>query len=157
MLTSGMRSTRKALSLTILAIALILGGVSCDSSAKNQQPEPLTITCHVFYRDSQAVPPGPESTLTMNQHGDRQVAQFDTLEFATHYHDDQFEGRSLAIAVDAADNGQQVARHLYQMDRQQGTRNQFVGGHGFTGLAYVYHPTTAAELQYFCDVQSSTQ
>ena len=141
------------LNLTLLLIGLILVSVSCRSPAGNQQTEPLTIICHVFYRDSQAVPPEPESTLTLAQHGDQQIAQFDTLEFSAQFHDDEFEGRSLTIAVDAADSGQQVTRQLYQMDRQQGTRNQFQGGHGFTGLAYVYHPTTDAELQYFCDVQ----
>lgn len=71
-----------------------------------------------------------------------------------HYQDDQFEGRTLVIAVNAVDTERQLNGQLYQMDRQQGTRNQFVGGHGFTGLAYVYHPESQAELQYFCDVQS---
>lgn len=153
MLKSKLSLQRKLLSLTILAIALILGGVGCNPSDENQQTEPITVTCHVFYRESQAVPPGPESTLMLSQHGDRQVAQFDTLEFSARYFDDQIEGRSLIIDVNAVDSGQQVARQLFQMDRQQGTRNQFVGGHGFTGLGYVYHPTTEAELQYFCDVQ----
>jgi hypothetical protein len=115
---------------------------------------PASIACHVFYRDSQAVPPGPESTLILNQHGDRKSANFEEMEFSTRYHDDQFEGRSLFIAINTADGGQQLSGQLYQMDRQQGTRNQFQGGHGFTGLAYVYHPTPGAELQYFCDVQS---
>lgn len=149
----GMRNERKILSLTILAIGLILGGISCRLPGGDQPIEPITVTCHVFYRASPAVPLEPGSTLTLDQHGDRQVAQFDTLEFIVQYYDDQFEGRSLVITVNAADSGQPVARQLYQMDRQQGVRNQFVGGHGFTGLVYVYH-TTEAEMQYFCDVQS---
>ena len=29
-------------------------------------------------------------------------------------------------------------------------RAQFSGDHGFTGLSYVYHPTSGAELQFTC-------
>ncbi len=145
----------KILSLTILLIGLMLGGVGCRSTAGNQQAEPISVSCHAFYRDSQAEALGPESTLTFSRHGDRQIAQFEMLEFSAQYDDDRFEGRSLIIAINAADSGQQVARQLYQLDSQQGTSNQFMGGHGFSGLAYVYHPTTDAELQYFCDVQSA--
>lgn len=43
---------------------------------------------------------------------------------------------------------------LYQMPRTEPIRNQFVGDHGFTGLNYVYHPTTRAEMQYLCLARS---
>jgi hypothetical protein len=33
-----------------------------------------------------------------------------------------------------------------------GLRDQFIGGHGFTGLAYVFHPASGGEIQYFCGV-----
>lgn len=144
--------------LAILLAALILWGMGCRSPLDdNGSPPvaPVTITCHLFYRDSQAVPPGPETTLILKQHGDRESASFEMMEFSVRYLDDQFEGRSLFIAVNDADGGQQLSGQLYQMDRQQGTQNQFQGGHGFTGLAYIYHPDTGAELQYFCEVQSS--
>ena len=140
--------------LTICLIGLMLWGAGRRAASEPPEPQPVTIVCHLFYRDSPAVPPGPESTLTLTPPTDRQSARFETLEFSAQYQDDPFEGRSLFIAVTAVDSNQQLTGQLYQMDRQQGTRNQFQGGHGFTGLAYVYHPSSA-ELQYFCDSQTT--
>jgi hypothetical protein len=39
------------------------------------------------------------------------------------------------------------------MFQSKGLVNQFIGGHGFTGLVYVYHPSSDAELQYFCETR----
>lgn len=66
--------------------------------------------------------------------------------------DSDFEGQSISISVqptdldgDVADGGVTV---LYQLD---GTpRNEFVGGHGFTGLHYVRHPQQDNTFQFFC-------
>jgi hypothetical protein len=41
-------------------------------------------------------------------------------------------------------------QQLYQFIPEAELRDQFAGGHGFTGLTYVHHPTSSAELQYFC-------
>lgn len=153
----GKRKLLQKLAVITLLVGLIILGVGCRSSANtgsSQQVEPASITCHVFYRNSSAEPLGPESAITLSQHNDRESARFEQLDFSAHYQDDQFEGRSLFITVSAEDTGQQLNGQLYQMDRQLGIRNQFVGGHGFTGLVYVYHPESRAELQYFCNVQS---
>jgi hypothetical protein len=52
--------------------------------------------------------------------------------------------------VSNAANGAELARGLYQLDPVGGLDDQFIGGHGFTGLAYVFHPDSGAEIQYFC-------
>jgi hypothetical protein len=40
---------------------------------------------------------------------------------------------------------------LYQLPLDSGPQNQFVGGHGFTGLNYSYAPGSTAELQFWCE------
>jgi len=66
---------------------------------------------------------------------------------------DEFEGQSLSIAISNMQNQQELSRSLYQIDQAKGLANQFIGGHGFTGLIYVFHPSSDAELQYFCEVR----
>jgi len=73
--------------------------------------------------------------------------------FQARFQDDQFEGRALSIAVTNLETGAEISRQLYQFDPQNPPENQFIGGHGFTGLHYVYHPGSEAEMQYFCSVR----
>ena len=73
--------------------------------------------------------------------------------FEAHFQDDEYEGRALSIAVIDLDKGSDISRQLYQFDRQNPVENQFVGGHGFTGLNYTFQPGTTAEMQFFCSVQ----
>jgi hypothetical protein len=39
---------------------------------------------------------------------------------------------------------------LYQFEPDSGPQNQFVGGHGFTGLNAAYQASSGAELKYWC-------
>jgi hypothetical protein len=50
------------------------------------------------------------------------------------------------------DTGAEISRQLFQFDPQNPLENQFIGGHGFTGLNYLFHPDSAAEMQFFCGV-----
>ncbi len=72
------------------------------------------------------------------------------MEFSAQYLGDQFEGPSLSISVVALDTGDEIVRQLYQIDQQKGLVNQFIGGHGFTGLWSMFTTSSTAELQYFC-------
>ena len=116
---------------------------------------PETIVCQLFYRPSprQAF---DETTLTLPTTGDRQSLDFTDLRFEAVTVADIGEGKSLAIAVTDLETGREVARTLYQFDPQQGLIDQFIGGHGFTGLAYVFHPISDAEIQYFCQASPSS-
>jgi hypothetical protein len=67
--------------------------------------------------------------------------------------DDPGEGPSLALATVDVATGREIARQLYQIDRAKGLANQFIGGHGFTGLQYVFNSSSTAELQYFCSAK----
>ena len=110
---------------------------------------PVSVDCQVFYRASMA-DSFSESTVALANGGDHGIAEHDDLRFDAQYWDDEYEGQSLSIYVTDPDTGEELVRQLYQIDRAKGLTNQFVGGHGFTGLIYVYHPRSTAEMQYFC-------
>jgi hypothetical protein len=110
---------------------------------------PDTVFCEVYYRPAAGTPLGG-TTLTLSTAGDREMLDFDDLRFEATLLSDAGEGQSLSIAVTDRIAEAELTRGLYQFDPQQGLADQFVGGHGFTGLAYVYHPTSTSELQYFC-------
>ena len=44
-----------------------------------------------------------------------------------------------------------LVSHLFQLPPDAGPTDQFVGGHGFTGLTSAYDPVSGAELQYWCE------
>lgn len=60
-----------------------------------------------------------------------------------------------ASASPGTSTGDTVVLHttLYQLPLDSGPQNQFIGGHGFTGLNYSYAPASGAELQYWCVAQ----
>jgi hypothetical protein len=91
--------------------------------------------------------------MTLSMDGDLEFIQFDNLEFRVQTFADQFEGQSLSISITDLDNRVELNRYLYQLDRSKGLVNQFIGGHGFTGLNYVFHPNGESEMQFFCSVR----
>ncbi|HUV93017.1 MAG TPA: hypothetical protein VMV80_08020 [Anaerolineales bacterium] len=46
-----------------------------------------------------------------------------------------------------------LSLHALSLPIDSGPQNQFIGGHGFTGLNYSYQPDSGAELQYWCAVK----
>lgn len=138
--------------LLIGVTVLSVGYSPSPEEAGGQSVVPVSIDCRVFYRPS-VTESLSESAITLKTNGDHEVIEFDDMEFSAQYWDDQFEGRSLLISVASPDTGNEVVRQLYQMDRGKSLINQFIGGHGFTGLIYVYHPSSTAELQYFCETR----
>ena len=153
----------KRLCLRLLLLVVLGLTVGCFSPAgpvgEGGGPEAapgsaeLTIECHVFYRASPSESLSEDSPLTFTSGGDQGRVLFDDLAFQATYNDDEFEGRSFLISVEDPGSGDQVVRQLYQIDRGEKLENQFVGGHGFTGLAYVYHRASGAEMQYFCQAR----
>ena len=131
---------------------LLVGCSPSPEEAGGQSVVPVSIDCRVFYRPS-VTETLSESAVTLTTSGDHEIIEFDDMEFSAQYWDDQFEGRSLLISVASPDTGDEVVRQLYQMDRGKSLINQFIGGHGFTGLIYVYHPSSPAELQCFCEAR----
>ena len=146
-------SKRLVLAGLLIGVTVLLVGCSpSPEEAGGQSVVPVSIDCRVFYRPS-VTESLSESAITLTTSGDHEIIEFDDMEFNAQYWDDQFEGRSLLISVASPDTGDEVVRQLYQMDRGKSLINQFIGGHGFTGLIYVYHPSSTAELQCFCEAR----
>ena len=147
-------SKRLVLAGLLIGVTVLLVGCSpSPEEAGGQSVVPVSIDCRVFYRPSVTETLSGESAVTLTTSGDHEIIEFDDMEFSAQYWDDQFEGRSLVISVASPDTGDEVVRQLYQMDRGKSLINQFIGGHGFTGLIYVYHPSSTAELQCFCEAR----
>ena len=138
-----------------LLLALLLAGCSPTgpgSSASSQDATPLI--CEVFYRPDagQSLEAAPQITLDGNAPWEHEFAD---MFFEAWYQDDRFEGRALSIVVSVLETGAEITRQLYQFDPQNPLQNQFIGGHGFTGLIYIFHPDSNAEMQYFCGVKGA--
>ena len=111
-----------------------------------------SINCHAFYRltPGEGLTEAPNMALSME--GDLEFIKFENMEIRAQTFADQFEGQSLSIAITNLDDNTELNRYLYQLDQSKGLSNQFIGGHGFTGLNYIFHPVGEAEMQFFCDV-----
>ena len=145
---------KRSIWMGLLAAVVVLV-VACRPSPEGSgagSAAPVSIECQVFYRAAMGES-FAESSVTLAAGGDRGAVEHDDLRFDAQYRADEYEGHALSISVTDQDGGEELVRQLYQIDRAKGLVNQFVGGHGFTGLVYVYHPGSAAEMQYFCLVR----
>jgi hypothetical protein len=135
----------------IILVAMTGCGTPAEETGGQAEGIPAFITCEVYYR------PAPSasldgSTFSLSTAGDQETLSFETMTFAATTISDAGEGQSLSIVVTETTSGAELTRGLYQFDPVGGLRDQFIGGHGFTGLAYVFHPASGGEIQYFCGV-----
>jgi hypothetical protein len=140
--------------ITLLLLPLTLLGCSSaalDSDGTSGIPE--AVVCETFYRPGPGQPlaTAPPISLEGNQ---RRGETFAAMAFEAFYQEDEFEGRALSVVVMDLETGREISRQLYQFDPQNPPENQFIGGHGFTGLNYVFQSGSNAELQYFCSIKS---
>lgn len=144
--------------LVLLLAVLALFGCSSAQPAPPATPQAgdeqaaaaLAIDCHVAYRSSVTLDIERSGDLPLTKDEGERTVTFNDLEFFAQYWDEEFESRALRIAVRTVETGNELVAQLYQMDRTKPLINQFPGDHGFTGLGYVYHPESGAELQYWC-------
>lgn len=135
-----------------LAGAVLAGAVMAGCTAAPGRL-PAEVTCEASYRPSVTAPAQESKTLRLvpEQNGDGATVKFQDLSLKAVYVVPPTEAPALSVSVASAD-GKAVASSLYQLQRERRTVNQFAGGHGFTGLVYVYAPASEAELQYYCNV-----
>ena len=140
--------------LNCLLICTLLGLAGCGPTLTQQAPSEEAATlqaidCHTAYRQSVTVPPEREETLTLTSTSGEQNIAFADLVFHAHYWGDEpgGEGPALRLAVTTVGATEELATTLYQLPTDAPPHNQFSGGHGFTGLSYVYHPNSRAEIQ----------
>jgi len=144
--------------VSVIKILFITALFCSGCSSPETAPEATTagagsIVCEVFYRSSDGGGVDTQPLLTFSEGNDLKVFEFETMTIAASFQDDAYEGRSLSIAVTNLENGSEIFRQLYQFDPKNPVENQFVGGHGFTGLNYIFHPDSSAEIQYFCSLK----
>lgn len=130
----------------VLVLAACGGGGETAVPAKAQQ-----ISCTAAYRSSVQVGIEREETLTFTDADAEQSVAFADLIFHAAYHTGAADNeRNLRVWVTDS-NDDLLHATLYQLETSSGPQNQFVGGHGFTGLTYSYHPTSGAEMQFWCE------
>ena len=112
-----------------------------------------TIVCEVFYRPDAGVGLETAPLITFSGGNESKSHQFETMSLEARFQDDEFEGRALSIAVSDLESKEEITRQLFQFDPQNPVENQFIGGHGFTGLNYVFQAGSSAEIQYFCSLK----
>ena len=111
----------------------------------------LTVECTTAYRDEAREPLSTE-VVTLSAVTPEVEIELGTLRFGAIYFSGERsgEGRFLKVFLTTPD-GEPLSEHLYQMSKFELPSNEFHGGHGFTGLAYVYDPSSQTEVQYWCN------
>lgn len=133
----------------IILVAMTGCGTSADETGGQAEGIPASITCEVYYRPA-ASASLDGSTFSLSTAGDQESLTFEDMAFVATSISDAGEGQSLSIVVSDTSTGAELTRGLYQFDPEGGLGDQFIGGHGFTGLAYVFHPASDGEIQYYC-------
>jgi hypothetical protein len=141
---------RKVIGLLFVLMMVACGNTSDTPDTPDAKAE--MIVCTAAYRSSVSSPIEREESLTFEDADAEQSLTFADLVFYAAY--DAGEGdneRTLRTWVMAINGSITYNSQLYQLSLDSGPENQFIGGHGFTGLNYTYHPTSAAELQFWCE------
>lgn len=133
----------------LLILGLLLA--ACGGGVETAVPRAETITCNAAYRSGVSVPIEREESFSLGDEDSRNTITFSDLAFHAQYSSGELDReRALRLWVTESGETAELTSQLYQLPLDSGPVNQFVGGHGFTGLNYVYHPTTGAELQFWC-------
>ena len=134
-----------------LFILLGLLLAACQGAGETAVPRAESITCNTAYRSGVSVPIESEDTVSFSDEDSQQTLEYTDLVFHAQYSSGKFDHeRALILRVTEPEETAALISQLYQLTADSGPQNQFIGGHGFTGLNYVYHPTTGAELQFWC-------
>jgi hypothetical protein len=137
---SGRESVRRGIALSLLVVL----ASSCGGAGGAAQ----SVACDVFGRGATGENlRGEQVTLELP----RDEAVIDRPEATVKLTTLTEEGTNGSLVVAILDGQREMARGHYQFGDE--TRNQFRGGHGFTGLVTWRDPATGAEIQYFCNAE----
>ena len=138
-----------------LWIGLIILLTACGGESM-AVPKADALRCTVAYRSSIQVGIEREEQVEFATSDGQQRLVFDEATFHAAYDAGGPDNeRSLRVWISNSDESIIYQTHLYQFAVDSGPQNQFVGGHGFTGLNYSYPADSSAELQFWCEVPAS--
>ena len=134
-------------------LVLLIVLLSACGSAEASAPKAETISCTAAYRATVEQGIEREEAISFsNTDAEQSIAFADMVFHAAYSAGEADNERDLRVWVTDA-NDVLLQSTLYQLPIDSGPQNQFVGGHGFTGLNYSYQPDSGAELQYWCEVE----
>lgn len=137
---------RRVLVLIGLLLVACGGTAGTETAAKSS-----TITCTIAYRSSVERGIEREENITFTDSDAEQSVTFADMVFHAVYSTGEEDNeRALRLWVTKGEDTAVTQSTLYQLPIDSGPENQFVGGHGFTGLNYSYHPS-GAEMQFWCE------
>jgi hypothetical protein len=139
-----------------LVLVFVIAMASTGCAAPVAAP-PRSLTCHTQYRPDAETLTGSRELSMVVERGDGPTPQperieFDALALEVTFQGDAPEGRNVAIVISTA-GGEPLVRDLYQYTDGTELTAAFAGGHGFTGLKYVYHEQSS--LQVWCEAGSA--
>jgi hypothetical protein len=144
-----------ALMLSILVVLVSCTFAPQVATPGSGKPASSAIECLVAYSARAGRGIDREETVLLSAEARQQELNLGDLTFhARYWPPDASPGEHTFRAwVTASDTQAEVVAQLYQLPLDTAVRNQFVGDHGFTGLSYVYHPVSRAELQFTCQAR----
>ena len=136
---------------------LILCGlllVACSGGDEAVAPKAEMIRCTAAYRANVEQGIEREETVTFTDSDAEQAVAFADMVFHAVYSTGEADNERV-LRLWVTDKADTAVYHstLYQLPINSGPQNQFVGGHGFTGLNYSYQPDSGAELQFWCEAK----
>ncbi len=116
---------------------------------------PASVTCSTFYRSSVTVSNEQQANIILTFQDEQKVVEYPDLMFhAQLFRENREEAGSLKVWVTLPGDKHELMAVLYQFLEMPYTYTYSMeGGHGFTGLHYVYNPTSQAELQFWCEAK----
>ena len=129
-----------------------MDGAGQHVSSKSGVALESSISCTAAYRFSVSDAEFMEQSGVLSEERAEIRIAFTDIVFTATFPDEEYDWDNesfLLVRISRTDTEQEITRTLYQMGTMP-PYNQFSGGHGFTGLHYVYHPVSRSELQYFC-------
>lgn len=150
------------LSIALLLCSFWLLGCQDQDGVANAEPvaknRVLSVTCHFAYRDSNQTARFDKQSVTLRlETTDGPVPEIarrtppKTFEFKHLRVEILHDINSLIVRISDRQTDRLILSQLFQLGPD--LKDQFHGGHGFTGLNYVYHPKEECELQYWCEVK----
>jgi hypothetical protein len=133
----------------LLFLGLLMA--ACGGGAETAVPRADSISCNAAYRAGVGMPIESEESFILDDEASGYTMFFSELTLNAQYSSGELDHeRALRLWVTEAGETAELTSQLYQLPLDSGPVDQFIGGHGFTGLNYVYHPESGAELQFWC-------